>query len=298
MPTSIAQDRNRRRGTRSIRAQTLAGPLRRALAGTVAVATVASLVVTAGPTTPVTSRSGTTEADLALVVAAQRPWPGHPGRTLRAYRVRPGDTATGLAVRFHAWTAELRSLNRLGPDGHLRVGQRITIPVVTAAARRAGAPRARERRRERSTERVSRPWRRADASRATVRRVVVRTARRHGVDPHLALAVSWQESGWQQRRISSAGAIGAMQVLPGTADWMELYVGRPLNPYGLRDNVTAGVMLLKVLDRNTTRRRAAVAAYYQGLGAVRKHGLFEETRTYTRNVLALHRRLQRGWSPV
>ncbi len=53
-----------------------------------------------------------------------------------------------------------------------------------------------------------------------MRRVVVRIARQHGVDPHLALAVAWQESGWQQRRISSAGAIGVMQVLPGTARWM------------------------------------------------------------------------------
>ena len=49
----------------------------------------------------------------------------------------PGDTATGLAVRYHAWTAELISLNRLGAKGTLRQGQVLKIPVVLSAVRRA-----------------------------------------------------------------------------------------------------------------------------------------------------------------
>ena len=55
------------------------------------------------------------------------------GRHLKTYTVKPGDTATGLAVRFHAWTAELISHNHLDSSGRLRVGQRIEIPVVTEA---------------------------------------------------------------------------------------------------------------------------------------------------------------------
>ena len=55
------------------------------------------------------------------------------GRRIVDHRVRPGETATGLAVRFHAWTAELIARNHLGADGHIRVGQRIEIPVVVAA---------------------------------------------------------------------------------------------------------------------------------------------------------------------
>ena len=58
--------------------------------------------------------------------------------------------------------------------------------------------------------------------------MIVDTARRHGVPPNLALAVSWQESGWQMHRTSSAHAIGAMQVLPATGAWMSLYADRPL----------------------------------------------------------------------
>lgn len=52
------------------------------------------------------------------------------GRTPVSYVVEPGDTASSLAVRFHASTAEIVSHNHLGRSGTLRVGQRIVIPVV------------------------------------------------------------------------------------------------------------------------------------------------------------------------
>jgi soluble lytic murein transglycosylase-like protein len=130
-----------------------------------------------------------------------------------------------------------------------------------------------------------------------VRRLVVRAARRHHVAPSLVLAIAWQESGWQQKRLSSAGAVGVMQVLPATGRWMSLYVGRHLNVYGLGDNVQAGVVLVRLLRGETTLRRA-VGAYYQGLGSVRRHGLYPSTRHYVRNVLALDRRLRHGWRPA
>jgi soluble lytic murein transglycosylase-like protein len=140
------------------------------------------------------------------------------------------------------------------------------------------------------------PWHQADASRAKVRSVIVRSARHRGVESHLALAIGWQESGWQQRRISSAGAVGAMQVMPATGRWMSSYTGKRLNIYGLGDNVTAGVTLIDVLQGQTSRRRA-IAAYYQGLGSVQQHGLYPSTRAYVRNVLALRGRLRAGWNP-
>ena len=205
------------------------------------------------------------------------------GRTLTPYVVKQGDTATGLAVRHHAWTAELIAHNHLGGNGDLRVGQRIVIPVV----------------RDRATgARPERAWRHPDPSRETVRRVVARTARRHRVDPQLALAVSWQEAGWQMHHVSSANAIGAMQVLPSTARWMELYAGRRLRLRRLADNAEAGVRLLDVLGEHTRRRAHRIGAYYQGLGAVREHGLYGETRTYVANVVAIKRRLEAGRPPA
>ena len=41
----------------------------------------------------------------------------------------------------------------------------------------------------------------------------------HGVDPKLALAISMQESGWNQRNVSGVNAIGAMQVIPAGGQW-------------------------------------------------------------------------------
>jgi soluble lytic murein transglycosylase-like protein len=229
----------------------------------------------------------------APAVAASGELP--PGRRIVDHRVRPGETATGLAVRFHAWTSELIAHNHLGPDGRLLVGQRLEIPVVVAAR-----PRSRQQSQPKSQPQPAararadhRPDR--DPSRGTVRRVVASTAARHGVDPQLALAVSWQESGWQMDRLSSAGAIGAMQVLPGTAAWMSMYEGRRLHPRRLADNATTGVRLLKVLRSETSSRRRAIAAYYQGLGAVRSDGLYGETHAYVDNVVALKRRLEAGF---
>ncbi|CAM3896136.1 transglycosylase SLT domain-containing protein [Nocardioides zeicaulis] len=210
------------------------------------------------------------------------------GRTAVSYVVRPGDTATGLAVRFHAWTDELVALNHLGRDGRLTVGQRLVVPVVDARRGTTGSEDAR-----------GAPGRRhPDPGRERVRRAVADAARRHGVDPHLALAVAWQESGWQMDVVSDAHAVGAMQVLPSTARWMEGYAGRPLRLHRLRDNAAAGTLLLRVLARETDRRRHVVAAYYQGLGAVRAHGLYAETRTYVRNVEAIRRRLEEGRPPA
>lgn len=220
-------------------------------------------------------------------------------RDLTAYVVKSGDTATGLAVRFHAWTAELMSHNHLGSSGALRVGQRLEIPVVTSRADDSGSTPGADTGKDTSkdTTKGKDGGRTADPGRERVRTVIMRIAKRRGVDPQLALAVSWQEAGWQMHHVSSAGAIGAMQVLPSTARWMESYADRDLRLRTLRDNATAGVLLLDVLRDHTRSRRHQVGAYYQGLGAVQRHGLYDETVPYVDNVLAIKERLERGHSP-
>ena len=297
-----------RTGRRSTRPRTVRWVRR--LTATLSATTVGGLLLLGTPVDGSRTALGApvveaADAGLTLTAADPHRWPGHPGRRLVGYTVKRGDTATGLAVRFHAWTRELRSLNHLGRHGRLFAGERIRIPVVVAAAARAhkhahphhATPTKKPKPHRTRTTRTVRPWALADVSQAKVRRVVVRAARQHHVDPHLALAVAWQESGWQQRRISSAGAVGVMQVLPGTAAWMSTYVGRPLNPYGLYDNVTAGVVLIKVLNRQTGPRKA-IASYFQGLGSVQQHGLYTSTKAYVHSVSALHHRMKRGWNPV
>ena len=218
------------------------------------------------------------------------PWPGHPDRRLVSHVVKPGETATGLAVRYHAWTRELVRLNRLGADATLHVGQRLRIPVVVSAARRDRDKPAKPR----TPAAPAAPPAPAQQSRAEVGQEIGRQARRLGVPVRLAKAVAWQESGWQQHVRSPAGAVGVMQVLPSTGLWMSLYARRPLDLRDTRDNVTAGVTLLRVLLAETSRTRRAVAAYYQGLGGLRRHGMYSETRRYVASVEALAQR--RPWS--
>lgn len=232
------------------------------------------------------------------------------GRRIVEHTVRSGETATGLAVRYHAWTAELISHNHLGSGAVLTVGQRLEVPVVVSALphRRAAARPAPRRAAHHAastdvpataprTHRAPRAHRHHPGT-ATVRRAVAGAAARAGVDPQLALAVSWQESGWQMDRVSGAGAIGAMQMLPATGTWMELYAGRDLRLHRLHDNATAGTTLLRVLGGETRSTRHAVGAYYQGLGAVREHGLYDETRAYVANVAAIRHRLEAGRPPA
>jgi N-acetylmuramoyl-L-alanine amidase len=112
------------------------------------------------------------------------------------------------------------------------------------------------------------------------------------VSPSLAAAVAWQESGFNNGIVSSANARGAMQILPGTWSWIEdTLAPGPLDPASPSDNVRAGVMYLAQLLRDTGGdERSAVAAYYQGLGSVRAHGLLEETQHYVESVMALRPR--------
>ena len=255
----------------------------------------AGALAVAASVVPATLVSGLPSADASTSAAAAQS-----ARRIVAYTVRPGDTATGLAVRFHAWTAELIRLNHLGPRATLYVGERIRIPVVV---RRAGTTRAHHAIHHHATHHASHATGHPAAvgtsspSRSAIRRLIVANAHARGVDPRLALAVAWQESGWQMGRTSSAGAIGVMQVMPDTGVWMSMYSGRHLNLYRVGDNVLAGVLLLRVLDDLTHSTRQQVAAYYQGIGSVQRGVLLAETKRYVANVLAIRHRLQEGWVP-
>ncbi|HNM96498.1 MAG TPA: lytic transglycosylase domain-containing protein [Marmoricola sp.] len=216
------------------------------------------------------------------VIAAGRPWVGHPGRVLIDVRARRGDYPALIATRCHAWTAELIRLN----GGPLHVGQRLRVPVVLSALAKHAPPTK------------PRPHGRPHiVAKPLVRRALLKAARRHDVPRSLVLAIAWQESGWQQHVRSSKGAVGTMQVMPGTGRWLSTYVGKRLHLRDLHDNVEAGVVLLKVLRRQTTDRRA-IAAYYQGLGAVQKHGFYRDTLRYVKSVRALQKRFEKGWNPL
>ena len=225
-------------------------------------------------------------------------------------------------MRYHAWTAELLRLNHLGTHGAIYRGQVLRIPVVVSAWRKAHgqpakpAPRPHTKKHHQkkhhrahvrhhaspllvhTTTPQQRGWLHADLSRTQVRDLVTRMAQRYGVSKSLALAIAWQESGWQQKRVSSAGAIGVMQVMPDTGRWMRWYAGRKLRLHDTHDNIQAGVLTLRTLLSWTERDKNAIAAYYQGLGAVRKHGYFDDTKQYVKSVRGIQHRIITTHSPV
>jgi LysM repeat protein len=200
------------------------------------------------------------------------------------YVVRPGDSLYAIAARFHVAPRTIVRANHLPRSLIVVLGQRLAIPrrvhVRTTAPRRSVAGPHMFTGRS-----VPPPWKVAAIIRAT--------AGRWGVDHHLALAIAWQESGFNQRWVSATGAVGAMQVEPYTGNFVSTYlVHRHLDLYDAQDNATAGVALLAVLLRETHgNQRKAVAGYYQGLASVQSRGMFADTKAYVRNVLALRNRV-------
>lgn len=109
---------------------------------------------------------------------------------------------------------------------------------------------------------------------------------RAGVDPALLAAVARQESGFDPRAVSPAGAQGLMQLMPGTA--AGLGVTNSFDPVQAVHG--AATLLRQLLDRFDGRLDLALAGYNAGPGAVdRYNGIppYPETRNYVASVLAM-----------
>lgn len=130
-----------------------------------------------------------------------------------------------------------------------------------------------------------------------------REAARTGVDFELIKAVAAAESGFNSSAVSSAGAVGLMQIMPATARDMgvqsdERYtVEQKLTDPSL--NVKLGTRYLKFLmNKFPGRLDLAVAAYNAGHGAVQRAGYavprYTETQNYVRTVLAIYQTLKPG----
>lgn len=108
---------------------------------------------------------------------------------------------------------------------------------------------------------------------------------KYGVNECLVKAVIHAESGYNPNAVSSKGASGLMQLMPGTAK--SLKVADRFNP---KDNVEGGVKYLRfLLDTFRGDVSLAVAAYNAGLSKVAKYGgipPYNETRTYVNRVLS------------
>jgi LysM repeat protein len=229
----------------------------------------------------------------------------HPGQVLKvrgttpaatrpagtaAYKVRAGDTLSGIATKHSVTLAALLKTNRLSAASVIYPGQRLKVPAKpakSAASANSFAgrtyPSAIVNAANRNRSALAH---RAVPSRSQTKAMIVATARRHGVDPKLALAVGWQESGWNQRQVSVANAIGVMQVIPSSGQWASDMAGRKLNLLNTQDNITAGVVILRSLTRSASNLDQAIAGYYQGLYSVQHNGMYADTKVYVASIKA------------
>lgn len=204
------------------------------------------------------------------------------------HTVKAGDTLWDLAQQHGTTVDALVALNSLANPSLIRIGQRILVPgqatglvgdtflgrtypadVVAAANANKAVLDAMD-----------------VPSRDEMQQLVIDTAHAMGVDAALAQAVAYQESGFNQRAVSPANAIGCMQVIPTSGEWASGMVGRDLNLLDAHDNVEAGVAILRhLLERNDLE--TAIASYYQGERSVRTRGMNDDTVQYVDSVLAL-----------
>ena len=169
------------------------------------------------------------------------------------HHVRAGETLSSIAARFGTTVTRLARANHLADPDFIVPGQSLRVPggapVVTPAFTPATPP---------------------AVPVAVVEESLERQSAAHGVRTSLVKAVALKESAWRQDAVSSAGAVGVMQVMPDTADFVNdvLDPGPELNPRDADDNVHLGVMYLDHMLERMPTEKDALAAYYSGPGSV------------------------------
>jgi len=120
-------------------------------------------------------------------------------------------------------------------------------------------------------------------SSSEINALVQQAALKHGVSADLIHSVIRVESSYDPRCTSSAGAMGLMQLMPGTARGLGV-----TDPYDPAQSIDGGTRYLREQLDVFDDTRLALAAYNAGPGAVRRYdGVppYRETQAYVRRVL-------------
>lgn len=182
-----------------------------------------------------------------------------PSGATTQHKVARGEHLSGISKRYATTVKAIVDANGLRNAGLIKVGQTLTVPIP-------GPP--------------------------SVEVLLDRYSQRFGVEPALVKGLAWQESGWKQSVVSSAGAIGVMQVLPETGSFVSRQLLKePADINDLEQNIKVGVRFLAYLIANTSGDvPMAVSGYFQGLRSVRQKGVSPKTQRYTDNVMALRKK--------
>ncbi|MFJ3958553.1 LysM peptidoglycan-binding domain-containing protein [Arthrobacter sp. NPDC090010] len=226
------------------------------------------------------------------------PSTGAPASSGSSYTVKAGDTLGAIAARHKVSLSSLLSANRLSMSSIIYPGQKLRLSGAPASSGSTGSagsnlvpdsflgykyPAAVVNSANRNKALLNAA---PVPTRAQMQQIVADTARRMGVEPALALAFAYQESGFSQRAVSPANAIGTMQVIPSSGEWAGQLVGRKLNLLDPYDNATAGVAIIRSLLQTSKNTDYAIAGYYQGQYSVEKNGMYKDTKAYVAAIKA------------
>jgi len=185
-----------------------------------------------------------------------------------SYTVAPGDSLSRIGSKLGVSWKEIASLNNISSPYRIRVGQVLRVPG--SAANYPNLP-----------DRIVN-----DPVRIAILPSLERWSQHYGVPTDLMMAIAWQESGWRNDQISSAGAFGIGQIMPATGEWIaSSIIGDPsLNRIEPEDNIRMSAAYLGWLLNEMGNENDAVASYYQGQGSVRANGWYSSTHSYVANV--------------
>lgn len=134
---------------------------------------------------------------------------------------------------------------------------------------------------------------------------------KYELDPYIVLAVIDTESSWQEEAVSARGALGLMQLMPATGEWIAGKLKEPYDEEALtlpQKNIEYGCWYLNFLQERFDVPQTAVAAYNAGHNAVAKwlkdsryspngseltYIPYEETRNYVEKVFRSYQKYQR-----
>jgi murein DD-endopeptidase MepM/ murein hydrolase activator NlpD len=223
----------------------------------------------------------------------------------RTYVVRPGDSLWAISRADGLTVDQLAAANNMNPNAVLLIGRQLTVPVSSSATvDGSSAPSSSVTAASQSAD----PWSfcstfspnggpvgvlptvlQDSPDRLALQPLFVEWADHYDLSLPLLEAITWQESGWQQGVVSSTGAVGAGQIMPGTATFIrDTLIGEPVDVNSVSDNIRMSAAFLSYLAGvEGDNRCMTIAAYYEGPYNLAKYGVFQETDAYVASVEAL-----------
>lgn len=117
--------------------------------------------------------------------------------------------------------------------------------------------------------------------------IIQEAGKTFGVDPVLIKAIIHQESGFNRFAVSKRGALGLMQLMPSTIEFLGVK-----NPFNVRENIFGGARYIKMLlEKYNGDLGLALSAYNAGPKAVDKYnGIpeYDETKNFVESVIKLY----------